>query len=205
MSDDGGVVFGLARIWEGRDEATIKAELRKGGARRIKSVTEDGDDGGLTEMMEPGDALMVLSIKDLGRTPQAIVDCLTELKVKNADFVAINDGIDTRKDKGKQALMAVSAFWNACLDRSMPRESDRKPKPPSERRPGVFGRPPSKPPEFIAAIVRRLEAGESPAKIHEETKIPTGTMHGWRKQAARAKAKAMAASQPKVASGVTET
>ena len=201
MSGDGGVVFGLARIWEGQDEATVRAELRKGGARKIKSVNGD-DDGGLTEMMEPGDTLMVLSIRDLGRTPKSIADCLAELKEKNADFVAINDGIDTRKDKDKQALAAVSAFWNACLGLSMPRGSDRKTKPPSQRRPGVFGRPPSKPPEFIAAIVRRLEAGESPAKIHEETKIPTGTMHGWRKQAA---AKALAASQPKVASGVTET
>ena len=202
MSDNsggGGVNFGLARVKAGADEAAIRGKLKEAGARKVMAVNDDGGNGGLIDMMETGDTLTVMSIRDLGRTPKAIADCLAELSQRKADLVAIDDGIDTRKDQSKQAFAAISAFWGACVDRPIARKTERKTRPLSERRHGVLGRPPSKPAEYIAAAVSRLENGESPGKIANELGIATGTLHGWLKQAKKARAKAASASQSEAA------
>ena len=198
MSENGGVNFGLARIKAGADEAAIRGKLKEAGARKVMAVADDGGNGGLIDMLEANDTLTIMSLRDLGRTPKAIAECLAELSQRKADLVAIDDGIDTRKDQSKQAFAAISAFWGACVDRPIPRSAERKVRPPSERRSGVLGRPPSKPAEFISSAVSRLESGESPGKIAHELGIATGTLHGWVKQAKKARAKA-AASQSEAA------
>ena len=170
------IVIGYARQGEDipGDDARQETALRAAGCEAV-FVEDDGGEGtgveraawkATLERMGVGDTLVVRRLDHLGESWAEVVDNVRRLAEKGAQFVSLNDGIDTRAVGGEVVFAVFAALANVGRGSSVVRARGRS----GGRRPPA--------PEMVAELKRLAkDVARSPAEICKTLGISKATYY----------------------------
>ena len=123
----------------------------------------------LMETVQKGDVVVVESISRFARNTRDLLGLVEKLTAKGVEFISLKEHIDTTTPTGRFTLTVFAAI--AELERECTLQRQAEGIAAAKARGVHLGRPPKKPPENFAEIVKQWERGKI---TFEETLKQTG-------------------------------
>lgn len=144
-------------------------EEKESGGKANRAILEQA-----IKNVRPGDVFVIAKLDRLARSTRQLYELTDRLKEKGAEFVSINDNIDTTTAGGKAMFGMLAVF--AEFERNMIQERTTAGLEAARKRGKVGGRP-----TVTEAVKRRVctlhEAGESASDISKEYGIGRSTVY----------------------------
>ena len=123
----------------------------------------------LMDTVKKGDVVVVESISRFARNTRDLLGLVEKLTAKDVEFISLKEHIDTTTPTGRFTLTVFAAIAELERECTLQRQAEGI---AAARARGVhLGRPPKKPPENFAEIVKQWERGKI---TFEETLKQTG-------------------------------
>ena len=163
------------------DPADQLVALKKAGCRRVfsdKGVSGRSSLPALrrcVESLKRGDALVVLSLDQLGQPVRELVALLDSLKERGIAFQSIKEGIDTSTSAGPETWRVIESLVE--LERSLASERTTAGMRTAKARGVQLGRRPALTDKQIAQARALIEQGEPPARVAERLGVHRATLY----------------------------
>lgn len=157
--------YGYARVSTHEQNLDLQLDaLERAGCDQIftdKVSGTQGDRTGLSEALEAieeGDTLAVWRLDRLGRSLRSLIDVISDIEARGAEFESISEGIDTTTSGGRLYFHMMGAL--SQFERDLISERTRAGLDAAKARGAKLGRPKKLSGQQIAHARSQLEAGD---------------------------------------------